>query len=80
MRKRKINMYDVILKNKKRGSYVNDKFLPVSFSSKNSNWWKLKFFMAQDITMTIDKDMEMMLNLMVKYILEGILDERKRSK
>lgn len=50
----------------------NREFKPASV-----NYMLAGFFIAQDIAQSMSKDMERMMNLMIKSILEGMSYERK---
>lgn len=76
MKKRNINMYDVILKRKKQDNlYLIDDYIISSVL--NSNNYSLKFLIAEEIATSMSKDMEIMMNFMVKSILEMMLYGRK---
>lgn len=84
MKKRNINMYDVILKSKKQDSlYMPDDYVFSSPSIRTSGRLSahkepsIKFFIAHDVTTNMSKDMERMMSFMVKSIMEGILYGRK---
>lgn len=84
MKKRNINMYDVVLKSKKHDSlYMPEDyvFIPPSIHTQGHlsthKDYSVQFIIAQDVTTNMGKDVERMMNLMVKSIMEGILHGRK---